>query len=142
MKSKEKTELPFDYAGFLLAVKERVRAAQYEAIRVVNTELVGLYWDIGRMIVERQETEGWGKTVVERLSSDLRQFPGVGGFSDSNLWRMKGFYEAYSGIEKLAPLVEQNAPAGQKSRPGERRSQRWPFRMHHCEIRKLCFSDT
>ena len=67
-----------------------------------------MYWDIGRMIVERQDVEGWGKAVVEQLAADLRtEFPGVGGFSASNLWRMKAFFEAYNGLEKLAPLVRE-----------------------------------
>jgi predicted nuclease of restriction endonuclease-like (RecB) superfamily len=60
------------------------------------------------MIVERQDAEGWGKAVVEQLAADLRtEFPGVGGFSASNLWRMKAFFEAYTGLEKLAPLVRE-----------------------------------
>jgi predicted nuclease of restriction endonuclease-like (RecB) superfamily len=89
-------------------VKERIRSAQYEALKAVNKELVGLYWDIGRLIVERQDVEGWGKAVVEQLAADLRtEFPGVGGFSASNLWRMKAFFEAYTGLEKLAPLVRE-----------------------------------
>lgn len=97
-----------DYPRLLSEVKERIRSAQYEALKAVNKELVGLYWDIGRMIVERQDVEGWGKAVVEQLAADLRtEFPGVGGFSASNLWRMKAFFEAYSGLEKLAPLVRE-----------------------------------
>jgi predicted nuclease of restriction endonuclease-like (RecB) superfamily len=96
------------YPRLLADIKERVRSAQYEALKAVNTELVGLYWDIGRMIAERRKTEGWGKSVVQRLSADLqREFPGVGGFSASNLWRMKGFFETYQGLEKLAPLVRE-----------------------------------
>lgn len=99
---------PQDYPGLLTEIKERIRSAQYEALKAVNKELVGLYWDIGRMIVERQDVEGWGKAVVEQLAADLRtEFPGVGGFSSSNLWRMKAFFEAYSGLEKLAPLVRE-----------------------------------
>lgn len=96
------------YRALLGEVKERIRSAQYEALKAVNKELVGLYWDIGRMIVERQDVEGWGKAVVEQLAADLRtEFPGVGGFSSSNLWRMKAFFEAYTGLEKLAPLVRE-----------------------------------
>ncbi|MDD2581271.1 MAG: PDDEXK nuclease domain-containing protein [Desulfuromonadaceae bacterium] len=107
-RKKDNLNLPKDYAGLLALVKERVRSAQYAALKAVNTELVGLYWDIGRMIVERQDAEGWGKAVVENLAADLRaEFPGVGGFSASNLWRMKGFFEAYQGVEKLAPLVRE-----------------------------------
>ena len=97
-----------DYPGLLTEIKERIRSAQYEALKAVNKELVGLYWDIGRMIVERQDVEGWGKAVVEQLAADLRtEFPGVCGFSASNLWRMKAFFEAYTGIEKLAPQVRE-----------------------------------
>ncbi len=96
------------YPALLAEVKERIRAAQYEALKAVNTELVGLYWDIGRLIVTRQANEGWGKAVVVQLSSDIHSaFPGVGGFSTSNLWRMRASFDAYSGIEKLAPLVRE-----------------------------------
>ncbi|MGE4403013.1 MAG: YhcG family protein [Desulfobulbus sp.] len=113
MKPTDKTQKnslgkPQDYPGLLTEIKERIRSAQYEALKAVNKELVGLYWDIGRMIVERQDVEGWGKAVVEQLAADLRtEFPGVGGFSASNLWRMKAFFEAYTGLEKLAPLVRE-----------------------------------
>lgn len=107
-RKKDNLDLSTDYAGLLALVKERVRSAHYAALKAVNTELVGLYWDIGRMIVERQDAEGWGKAVVENLAADLRaEFPGVVGFSASNLWRMKGFFEIYQGVEKLAPLVRE-----------------------------------
>ena len=95
-----------EYAALLTTVKERVRAAQFAALRAVNTELVGLYWDIGRMIVGRQEAAGWGKAVVARLSEDLkREFPGVAGFSVQNLWYMRQFYAEYHADERLQPLV-------------------------------------
>jgi predicted nuclease of restriction endonuclease-like (RecB) superfamily len=97
-----------EYRQFLIEVKERVRTAQYAALKTVNSELVGLYWDIGKMIVQRQKGESWGKAVVQMLSSDLQKdFPGVGGFSASNLWRMKAFFEIYYMQEKLAPLVRE-----------------------------------
>ena len=97
-----------DYSGLLTQIKARIRSAQYEALKAVNKKLVGLYWDIGQIIVERQDVEGWGKSVVQQLAADLRaEFPGVGGFSASNLWRMKAFFEAYTGLEKLAPLVRE-----------------------------------
>ena len=101
--------IPDDYPSLLAEIKERVRSAQYEALRAVNRELVALYWDLGRTICERQaQGTGWGKAVVERLAADLRaEFPGIGGFSASNLWRMKGFYEAYVLSEKLAPMVRE-----------------------------------
>lgn len=99
---------PEDYVHLLAEVKTRIRNAQYEALKAVNRELVGLYWDIGRMIVERQKKHGWGKAVVERLSTDLRtEFHSARGFSASNLWRMKAFFETYDGHIKLAPLVRE-----------------------------------
>jgi predicted nuclease of restriction endonuclease-like (RecB) superfamily len=102
--------VPAEYIALLSEVKERVRSAQYAALRSVNKELVALYWDIGRMIVGRQVESSWGKSVVERLAADLQaEFPGVSGFSASNLWRMKGFYEVYAPSEKLAPLVREIA---------------------------------
>ncbi len=99
---------PGDYAKLLAAVHERIRSAQYEALRSVNRELVGLYWDVGRLIVGRQRGESWGRAVVERLAEDLRaELPGVRGFSASNLWRMRTFYLTYSAVPKLAPLVRE-----------------------------------
>jgi len=98
--------LPADYAALLAEVKERVRSAQYEALKVVNKEMVVLYWDIGNLIVKRQNKEGWGKSVVERLANDLQnEFPGVKGFSVQNLWYMRQFYLEYRDNEKLQPLV-------------------------------------
>lgn len=95
-----------DYAKLLASVKERLRTAQYAALKTVNTELVGLYWDIGRMIAEKQEQAEWGKSVVERLSADLRrEFPGVTGFSVQNLWYMRQFFMEYKQHERLQPLV-------------------------------------
>jgi predicted nuclease of restriction endonuclease-like (RecB) superfamily len=98
------------YGHLLAEIKERVRAAQLLALRAVNKELVALYWDIGQTIVRRQAQERWGESIVERLAADLRaEFPGVGGFSASNLWRMKAFFEAYAAAEVLAPLVREVA---------------------------------
>lgn len=96
------------YTELLSDVKRRIRGAQYDALRSVNRELIALYWDIGKMIVERQQDDSWGKSVVENLAADLQaEFPGIKGFSVSSLWRMKVFYEAYRDSEKLAPMVRE-----------------------------------
>ncbi len=100
------SSLPSDYTAVLAAVKARIRAAQYAALKSVNVELVGLYWDIGKMILERQTGKTWGKAVVQRLATDLQQeFPGVSGFSVQNLWYMRQFYSEYHDSERLQPLV-------------------------------------
>lgn len=107
--NKSKKTLPAKNYGALLGeVKERIRSAQYDALKAVNKELVDLYWDIGRLIVGKQAGATWGKAVVQRLAKDLqREFPGMNGFSVQNLWRMRQFYEAYHQNAKLSPLVRE-----------------------------------
>jgi predicted nuclease of restriction endonuclease-like (RecB) superfamily len=91
------TGLPPGYAELLEDLKGRVRTAQLKAAVAANRELVRLYWDLGRLIVERQEREGWGKAIVDRLASDVQKaFPGLKGFSPGNVWRMRAFYLAYT----------------------------------------------
>lgn len=95
-----------EYVMLLGDVKRRIRDAQYDALRAVNRQLIELYWDIGKMIVERQHGETWGKSVVENLSADLRnEFPGIKGFSARNIWYMRDFYSAYHDDPILQPLV-------------------------------------
>lgn len=101
-----KKPLTNDYTNLLQEVKQRIRSAQYEALKAVNKELINLYWDIGKMIAERQKKHGWGKAIVETLARDLQtEFPGMQGFSVQNLWYMRQFYAEYSDNEKLQPLV-------------------------------------
>jgi hypothetical protein len=101
------TGLPADYSAFLESLKSRVRQAQTKAMLSVNRELIQLYWDIGRRIAERQEQEGWGKNVVDRLARDIQKaFPGIRGFSPSNVSRMRAFFLAYArGRENSAQPV-------------------------------------
>jgi predicted nuclease of restriction endonuclease-like (RecB) superfamily len=95
-----------DYRNLLVEVKQRIRSAQYAALRTVNKELITLYWDIGQLIVTRQQGETWGKSVVEQLAKDLQaEFPGISGFSARNIWRMREFYLTYHANEKLTPMV-------------------------------------
>ncbi len=98
--------IPEDYASLLAEVKERVRAAQYDALKAVNKELVALYWDIGRMVTERQAAGAHGTAVVKRLAADLQvEFPGIVGFSWRNLFNMSEFFAAYRDKPKLQPLA-------------------------------------
>lgn len=102
--------IPADYKSLLVQIKERIRSAQYEALKTVNRELISLYWDLGGFLSSRRKGTLWGKAVVETLAHDLhREFPGIGGFSAQNLWRMKQFHESYAGNERLSPLVREIA---------------------------------
>jgi len=96
------------YNQFLGDIKNRIRSAQYAALKTVNKEQIQLNWDLGKMIVEKQEQLGWGKSVVEQLSKDLQaEFPGQSGWSKGNLWRMRSFYLIYRGNEILAPMARE-----------------------------------
>lgn len=94
-----------DYVIFLSNIKKKILESQYSALKAVNKELINLYFDIGKSIVDKQE---WGKSIVETLSIDLQKaFPGVKGFSSANIWRMRNFFLIYKENEKLAPLVRE-----------------------------------
>lgn len=98
--------MPENYDVFLRHLKERIRTAQVRAALAVNQELILLYWQIGRSILEQQQREGWGTKVIERLAQDLKkEFPEIKGFSRSNLGYMKAFAEAYPDEEILQRSV-------------------------------------
>jgi len=104
-------ELP-GYGELLEALKTRIRGAQVRAALAANRELIALYWDIGRAIVGRQQSDEWGTSVIERLSRDLRaSFPGAHGFSPRNLWRMRRFYLAYAEPEPPPATAADPSPA-------------------------------
>lgn len=89
-------------------IARMIKASRQEALRIVNTTLIDLYWNIGRYIHTRIERSEWGNSVVEELARYLQEKePGLKGFSDKNLWRMRQFYEAYKDNEKLSPLVRE-----------------------------------
>jgi predicted nuclease of restriction endonuclease-like (RecB) superfamily len=88
--------LPDSYAQFLADLKSRIQTAQIRASLAVNRELVLLYWQIGRDILDRQRRESWGAKVIDRLAADLkRAFPEMKGFSPRNLKYMRAFAEAW-----------------------------------------------
>jgi hypothetical protein len=109
-----KTKLPVsrEYVEFVTELKSRIQSARISAARAVNRDLILLYWDIGRGILERQAHLGWGKAVVETLAKDLtKEFPSMNSFSSDNLWRMRQLYAAYTDPGFLAQLVPET-PSG------------------------------
>jgi len=106
MALKKKIIVKDNYSGFFREIKEKILASRIRAYRGINKELINLYMDIGRIIVDRQAQYKWGQSVVEKLSLDLRrEFDGKNGFSIDNLWRMRLFYLTYKNNQKLAQLV-------------------------------------
>lgn len=96
------------YAELLAELKQRIRSTQVRAVVAVNRELVLLYWEIGREILRRQEAEGWGTKVIERLAADLRaEFPEMTGLSARNLKYMQKFAQAWPDVQIVQQLVAQ-----------------------------------
>jgi predicted nuclease of restriction endonuclease-like (RecB) superfamily len=86
-----------EYRDFIADLKCRIHSARISAARALNSEAILLYWDIGQGIVERQRSLGWGESVVELVSADLRrEFPQATGFSARNVWDMRRLYLFYT----------------------------------------------
>jgi predicted nuclease of restriction endonuclease-like (RecB) superfamily len=101
-------DLPEGYPEFIVSLKQRIRSAQVRAALSVNRELVLLYWQIGNDILTRQEREGWGSKVIDRLSSDLvHEFPEMKGFSFRNLKYMREFAEDWCDLQFVQQVAAQ-----------------------------------
>ncbi len=104
MKKKERLVDSKNYSQLLADLKQRIQQAQMKAGLHVNRELVVLYWQIGREVLQRQKMQGWGTKVIDHLSFDLRRsFPHMKGFSSRNIKYMRAFAEAYPD----EPIVQQ-----------------------------------
>jgi predicted nuclease of restriction endonuclease-like (RecB) superfamily len=100
----KKLVLQPDFATLLAEVRERIQTAQTRALLAVNSELVRLYWDIGRIIDQRQKREGWGAAVIPRLALELKnELPELKGFSERNIGRMIAFYRFYPEPSLILP---------------------------------------
>ena len=110
------------YPALLSEIKARIRQGQLAATRAVNNELTALYWDVGRLIHERQQLKGWGAGIIRKLSRDLaNELPHTkGGFSERNLKRMLRYYREYAlatGDESRALSTTLTTPAANRSSP-------------------------
>ena len=89
-------------------IKERVRKSQYNALKAVNIELINLYWEIGKSLTSINKKKSQ-LNLITLLSNELqKEFPGIKGFSVSNLKYMVRFYNGYNGIERLESLIRES----------------------------------
>jgi predicted nuclease of restriction endonuclease-like (RecB) superfamily len=101
-------DLPEGYTGFLVEIKEQIKQERLKAVISANSALVLMYWNIGRSILNRQNREGWGAKVIDRLSVDLKyEFPEMNGFSSRNLKYMRKFAECWPDISIVQELLAQ-----------------------------------
>jgi predicted nuclease of restriction endonuclease-like (RecB) superfamily len=103
-----KAELPQEYSDLFEEIKTKVDGSRLRIVMAANTAMVVLYWEIGQSILQRQQQQGWGAKVIDRLSHDLRDaFPDMKGFSPRNLQFMRAFAELYRDGEIVKQLVSQ-----------------------------------
>lgn len=109
------------YQELLADVKNRIRKAQNRVAAVANSELVAMYWDIGRLLLDRQQQEGWGAGVLKRLANDLKnEFSDQQGFSERNLKLMTQFHREYPNLFRIGQQAVAQLTAPAKSRqPGK-----------------------
>ncbi|HWB12773.1 MAG TPA: PDDEXK nuclease domain-containing protein [Pirellulales bacterium] len=113
--SKIATRLPADFPRLLNEIKDRIQHAQTRAVLAVNSELVHLYWDIGRIIDARQQREGWGAGVIPRLAHELaNELPEEKGFSERNIKSMLAFYRAYPDPAQFVQQAAAQLPTPRK----------------------------
>ena len=100
------------YANLLGDIKNRILQAQVKATLSANAEMIMMYWDVGRMVHQRQQQQGWSAAIIPNLSRDLRnELPEVKGFSERNLGRMLAFYRNYQDIDLFLPQTVAKLPA-------------------------------
>ncbi|HEY5283866.1 MAG TPA: PDDEXK nuclease domain-containing protein [Polyangia bacterium] len=103
-----RSDLPKDYAAALAEIKDRVRQERLRVVLAANSAMVLLYWDIGRVILDRQAREGWGARVIDRLAEDLQTaFPEMRGLSPRNLKYMRAFAGAWPDARIVQRTVAQ-----------------------------------
>jgi predicted nuclease of restriction endonuclease-like (RecB) superfamily len=102
------SEMPVDYAAVLGEIKRRIQEERLRVVMAANSAMVMLYWDIGRLILDRQEKEGWGAKIIDRLSADLREtYPDMKGLSPRNLKYMRAFAAAWTDRSIVQQLAAQ-----------------------------------
>ena len=121
------------YQQWFGELKSRLRSHQVKAAMHVNTEMLEFYWSLGRDLVQKKAETQWGTGVVEQLSLDLKDaFPGVKGFSTTNIWYSKKWYLFYN-----EELIKLHQPGGEIPMPKEFGAVPW---RHHVEIITKCQS--
>lgn len=105
---KNKDTMPIDSRQFIEVV-EMIRNTRSQVLRIANTALIDLYWNVGKYLSVKIASSEWGDGVVKQLAAHIeKNCPDIKGFSDKNLWRMKQFYEAYADDNgKLSTVLRQ-----------------------------------
>ncbi len=107
-RNKHLSKIDSEYIELVNLLKQKIQSARRKAVLSVNRELITLYWEIGRSILEKQKKEGWGAKIIDKLSRDLStNFPDMKGFSTRNLKYMRKFAESYPDIQIVQGVLAQ-----------------------------------
>ena len=102
------SEIGSGYKDFIEEIKENIQKQRYQIVRQANVNMICMYWQIGKMIVQKQEDEGWGTKVIDRISFDLKKaFPDMKGFSTRNIKYMQKFATTWNDETIVQQLVAQ-----------------------------------
>lgn len=108
-----KSELDIQYNNWLKSLKQKIKSAQLKAAVTVNSQLLELYWDLGKDIAQKQKGANWGDAILEQLSVDLKlAFPQIKGFSRRNLYAIKQWYNFYCNEKEFVPQLVAQIPWG------------------------------
>ena len=100
--------IPLGFAEVFQELKKKIQEARLSAAVSVNQKLIKLYWEMGKTIFETQQTQKWGSRDVESLGNELqKEFPGISGFSRSNLFKMRTFYLSYKNVSQTVRQFEE-----------------------------------
>ena len=96
------------YLEFINEIKEKIKKQRMTIVLNANSSMICLYWSIGKAILEKQEKEGWGAKVIDRMAQDLKDtFPDMSGFSPRNIKYMRKFAECWPDFEFVQQVVAQ-----------------------------------
>ncbi|MDR0792794.1 MAG: PDDEXK nuclease domain-containing protein, partial [Chitinophagaceae bacterium] len=96
-----------EYRDWLRSLKQQIKTGQIKAALSVNSQMIMLYWDLGKQIAEKQEKAKWGSGFIEQLSKDLKEeFPEMAGFSYDNLLMMRRFYLFYAPMSENSNIAQ------------------------------------
>jgi len=101
----------FDFGNAVIMIKNAIVHSRYQAAKLVNKELLGLYYAVGRYVSNNSRADFWGKGAIRQLSDSLqRELPGLRGFSESSIKRMREFYEQWAVVFSNRPLSMGDLP--------------------------------
>lgn len=102
------SEMSDNYLQFIEEIKNEIRRQRVSVVLNANSSMICLYWNIGKAILEKQENEGWGAKIIDRMAKDLKDaFPDMSGFSPRNIKYMRKFAECWPDFEIVQRVVAQ-----------------------------------